>query len=70
MLRAMIASGSPLGEEIKSVIDQGKLVDDQLIGQMIEQKVKQPECQKGFMLDGFPRNVKQAQMVRKSNVHS
>ena len=63
MLRAMIASGSPLGEEIKSVIDQGKLVDDQLIGQMIEQKVKQPECRKGFMLDGFPRNVKQAQMV-------
>ena len=63
MLRAVIASGSPLGSKIKEVIDAGKLVDDQLIGQMIEDKLKQPECQKGFLLDGFPRNIKQAEMV-------
>ena len=46
-------------------MDAGKLVDDNLIGQMIEEKFKEPECQKGFLLDGFPRNVKQAEMVSK-----
>ena len=63
MLRAVVASGSPLGTKIKEVMDAGKLVDDALIGQMIEEKFKEPECQKGFLLDGFPRTLKQAQMV-------
>ena len=66
MLRAVVASGSDLGQKIKAVMDAGKLVDDTLIGQMIEEKFKEPECKNGFLLDGFPRNVKQAQMVRKA----
>ena len=67
MLRAVVASGSSLGQKIKKVIDAGELVDDTLIGQMIEDKFKEPECKNGFILDGFPRNVKQAEMVSWSN---
>ena len=40
-----------------------QLVDDALIGEMIDDKLKKPECKNGFLLDGFPRNVKQAEMV-------
>lgn len=63
MLRAEIQSKSPLGEEIKKVMDEGKLVNDDLVVNMIENNLEKPECKRGFLLDGFPRNVTQAQKV-------
>lgn len=63
MLRAEINSGSAIGTEIKKVIDDGKLVSDDLVVNMIDSNLDKPECKRGFLLDGFPRSVPQAEKV-------
>ncbi len=63
MLRASIKKGEPLGLEAKGLMDQGSLVPDALIVSMIEARIDQPDCAKGFILDGFPRTVPQAQAL-------
>lgn len=71
MLRASIVEQQPLGLEAKSLMDAGKLVPDDLMVRMIESRIAQPDCAKGFILDGFPRTVPQAEaldaMLRKQN---
>jgi len=63
LLRAEIGSGSPLGAEIKEVIDQGKLVSDELVLRMVSDNLDKPECKNGFLLDGFPRTLPQAEKL-------
>ncbi|XP_003690324.1 adenylate kinase [Apis florea] len=63
MLRAEINSGSVLGAEIKKIIDEGKLVSDDLVVNMIDHNLNKPECKRGFLLDGFPRSVPQAEKL-------
>ncbi len=60
MLRAEVSSDSPLGRRIQSVLDVGELVSDDIIIELIGSCIAQPECEKGFILDGFPRTVPQA----------
>lgn len=60
MLRAAVASGSRLGREAKEIMDAGQLMPDDLMIEMIAQRISQPDCAKGFILDGFPRTTGQA----------
>lgn len=60
MLREAVAAGTELGLKAKSVMESGGFVDDAIIVSLITERIKQPDCAKGFMLDGFPRTVEQA----------
>ncbi len=60
MLRQQVASGSPLGNKVKSILDSGELVTDDIIMQVVEARISQPDCKNGFLLDGIPRTVAQA----------
>ena len=63
MLRAAIRDKEPLGLEAKTLMDAGKLVPDDLIVQMIDARIAKPDCANGFILDGFPRTVPQAEAL-------
>ena len=63
MLRAAVASGSEVGRQAKEIMDAGQLVPDDLVIRMISQRIDEPDCAKGFLLDGFPRTTAQAEAL-------
>jgi len=63
LLRDEVKKQSELGRKAKEFMDQGKLVPDEMIVSMIKERLKQPDAQKGFILDGFPRNLEQAKIL-------
>jgi adenylate kinase len=63
MLRAQRRAGSPLGEQVKSYMDRGELVPDALMIDIIKDRLQKPDASKGFILDGFPRTVAQAEAL-------
>lgn len=63
MLRAAVASGSDLGREAKDVMDAGKLMPDAIMTEIISDRIEQPDCANGFILDGFPRTRAQAEAL-------
>ena len=68
MLRAAIKAGTALGLEAKAVMDAGQLVSDELIIGLVKERISQDDCAKGFLLDGFPRTIPQADAMKEAGV--
>jgi adenylate kinase len=68
MLRAAVRAGTPLGIEAKKVMDAGGLVSDDIILGLIKERIAQADCANGFLLDGFPRTIAQAEGLKAMNV--
>ena len=68
MLRAAIKAGTPLGRKAKKVMDSGSLVSDDIILGLVEERVKKADCGNGFLLDGFPRTIRQAEGLRDAGI--
>ncbi len=68
MLRAAVKAGTPLGVQAKQVMDAGGLVSDDLIIDLVKERIAQPDCAKGFLFDGFPRTIPQADAMKAAGV--
>lgn len=68
MLRAAIQAGSPLGVEVKKVMDSGGLVSDDIIIRLVKDRLKQDDCARGYLFDGFPRTIPQAEAMKQAGV--
>jgi adenylate kinase len=68
MLRAAVKAGSPMGVAAKKVMDSGALVGDDIIIGLVEERITQPDCVNGFLFDGFPRTIPQADAMKSAGV--
>ena len=69
MLRAAVKAGTPLGLQAKAVMDVGQLVSDELIINLVKDRITQEDCAKGFLFDGFPRTIPQADAMKAAGVN-
>ena len=69
MLRAAVKAGTPLGVAAKKVMDSGGLVSDDIIIGLVKERITQPDCAKGFLFDGFPRTIPQADAMKAAGVN-
>src|SRR5436853_3046811 len=68
MLRAAVKAGTPLGVAAKKVMDSGQLVSDDIIIGLVKERLKEPDCRNGYLFDGFPRTIPQAEAMKSAGV--
>lgn len=68
MLRAAVQAGTPLGKTAKKIMDAGKLVSDDIIINLVKERLKEADCANGFLFDGFPRTIPQAQALKDAGI--
>ena len=68
MLRAAVVAGTPTGLMAKKIIDAGGLVSDDIIIALVKERIKSPDCKNGYLLDGFPRTITQADSLKSENI--
>src|SRR6185436_14959980 len=68
MLRAAVKAGTPLGLAAKKVMDAGQLVSDDIIIGLVKERLKAPDCARGYLFDGFPRTIPQADAMKSAGV--
>ncbi len=69
MLRAAVSKGTALGQQVKQIMDEGQLVSDDIMIALVKARVAEPDCANGFLLDGFPRTIPQAEALHQNHVH-
>ena len=69
MLRTAINAMTPLGMQVKQIMDEGQLVSDPIMIELVKARVQEPDCVNGFLLDGFPRTLPQAESLHQNHVH-
>jgi adenylate kinase len=69
MLRAASRAGTPLGLQVKQIMDEGRLVSDDIMIELVKTRIAEQDCAAGFLLDGFPRTIPQAQALEENSVH-
>ncbi|AKM48441.1 adenylate kinase [Edwardsiella anguillarum] len=69
MLRAAVKAGSELGKQAKAIMDAGKLVTDELVIALVKERIAQEDCRSGFLLDGFPRTIPQADAMKEAGIN-
>lgn len=69
MLRAAVKAGTELGKQAKEIMDAGKLVTDELVIALVKERIAQDDCRNGFLLDGFPRTIPQADAMKEAGIN-
>jgi adenylate kinase len=68
MLRAAVSQGTPVGLQAKTLMDSGQLISDKVIIKLVEARIQQADCMNGFLFDGFPRTLPQAEVIRSNGI--